>query len=58
MPRDELLAVVAGREHDSAPPHSRMLPDLELDAVAQGSEAARLDDVPDRGSYFSTMVVR
>ena len=44
MPRDELPAVVAGREHDSAPPHSRMLPDLELDAVAQGSEAARLDD--------------
>ena len=44
MPRDELRAVVAGREHDSAPPHSRMLPDLELDAVAQGSEAARLDD--------------
>ena len=44
MPRDELPAVVAGREHDSAPPHSRMLPNLELDAVTQGSEAARLDD--------------
>ena len=44
MPRDELRAVVAGREHDSAPPHSRMQPDLEFDAVAQGSEAARLDD--------------